>query len=378
MHSIPLTPDLIHGIADLEDTARGIRLHRLPAGDRARYPEPQLLAMERQPSGVRLRFRTTARIIELSTYSTCTVYPGSGRERGCIDVFVDGERVLSERLSGGEVMSVDLRTGEHHSSSGSSHLSRLSGLSPGSKLVEFWLPHNEEIELLSLRADAPVAAVNDGGPRWVNYGSSISQGSNAASPSRIWPALVARELGLELSNLGFGGGAFLDPFIARIIRDRPAELITLSAGINIIGADAMRLRTFIPAVHGFLDTIREKHPETPIHLVSPIYCGIHEQTPGPGGFDPASFGRGQVKFLATGTEGDTALGRLTLQVVRQALDEVMAHRGDDPHLHLIDGPGLYGEADAGELPPADNLHPDTAAHQRIAAGMVAALRPTMV
>lgn len=43
----------------------------------------------------------------------------------------------------------------------------------------------------------------------------------------------------------------------------------------------MRLRAFGPAVHGFLDTLREGHPTTPLLVISPIYCPLHENTPGP-------------------------------------------------------------------------------------------------
>lgn len=40
----------------------------------------------------------------------------------------------------------------------------------------------------------------------------------------------------------------------------------------------MRLRAYGLAVHGFLDTIRERHPNTPLPVVSPIYRAIHEAT----------------------------------------------------------------------------------------------------
>jgi hypothetical protein len=45
-----------------------------------------------------------------------------------------------------------------------------------------------------------------------------------------------------------------------MIRDAPADLITLKVGINLVNADSMRERTFRPAVHAFLDTIREGIP----------------------------------------------------------------------------------------------------------------------
>ena len=73
----------------------------------------------------------------------------------------------------------------------------------------------------------------------------------------------------------------LDQMVARTIRDVPADLISVKAGINIVNGDTMRERTFGPALHGFLDTIRDGHPTTPLALVSPIVCPIVEDHPGP-------------------------------------------------------------------------------------------------
>lgn len=71
--------------------------------------------------------------------------------------------------------------------------------------------------------------------------------------------------------------------------------------------------------------------------------------------------------MAMGTPGDTALGRLTLQVVREAMREVVENRSDDPHLLYLEGTDLYGGADADALPLTDNLHPSPEAHQLIGA-----------
>ena len=155
----------------------------------------------------------------------------------------------------------------------------------------------------------------------------------------------------------------VDPFAARILRDTPADLISLKLGINVVNGDVMRLRAFGPAVHGFLDTIREGHPEKPLLVVSPILCPIHEQTPGPGAVD---FSTGTLQFRATGDPAERAAGKLTLEVVREELARIVAQRAkDDSQLFYLDGRELYGEADAGELPLPDKLHPDAAAHRRI-------------
>jgi hypothetical protein len=96
-----------------------------------------------------------------------------------------------------------------------------------------------------------------------------------------------------------------------VIRDAPADLISVKLGINVVNLDAMRLRAFVPAVNGFLDTIRDGHPDTPLVLISPLFCGIHEDTPGPGAVDPDTLGTDHVTFTAAGRTGDHELGRLT-------------------------------------------------------------------
>jgi hypothetical protein len=130
--------------------------------------------------------------------------------------------------------------------------------------------------------------------------------------------------------------------------------------------DLMRLRAFGPAVHGFLDTIRDGHPATPLLVVSPILCPIHEDTPGPTSFDFAALSAGTVRFRAAGDAADRDSGKLTLTVIRDELARIVAQRApQDPNLHYLDGRELYGEADHAELPLPDDLHPDAATHRRI-------------
>jgi hypothetical protein len=354
----------LRALADVERTDRGTRPHRLPRSVRERFPDPQLLAAAAQPSGVRLAFRTTATRVELDLHPTRRAFAGAERPRGRVDLVVDGAPVASDELGGGDVLETDLRTGTTTPRPGPAHTAAFTGLPGRDKAVELWLPHDESVELFALRTDAGIAPATDTRPSWVHHGSSISQGSNATGPTATWPAVAARGAGVQLRNLGFGGSAMVDPFVARTIRDLPADVISLKLGINVVNLDAMRLRAFVPALHGLLDTIRDGHPTTPLLLVTPVFCGVHEDTPGPGSVDAAALAAGRVRFVATGTAGDTALGRLTLRVIREAMAGVVARR-DDPALRLVSGLNLYGPADADELPLPDGLHPDTAAHARI-------------
>lgn len=365
MITTALTASLVRGALELEPTELGLVPHRLPAHARAQNTDPRLAMAEAQPAGVRLRFRTRADVVELETRPTKVVYAGAPpRPDGVYDLLVDGRLEQSGVVEGGSTLTVDPRTGAGSRADGPTGRVRFAGLGDGLKDVEIWLPHNEITELVALRTDAPVETVPARGRVWLHHGSSISHGSNAATPSGTWPALAATAAGVDLVNLGFSGNALLDPFTARALRDTPADLISVKLGINVVNADLMRLRAFGPAVHGFLDTIRDGHPDTPLLVVSPILCPIHERTPGPGDFDHEALAAGEVRFRATGDPAETAAGKLTLEVIRAELERIVAAR-QDARLHYLDGRALYGEADFAEFPLPDNLHPDPAAHRRI-------------
>ncbi|MFI9610508.1 GDSL-type esterase/lipase family protein [Streptomyces sp. NPDC052023] len=364
----PLTPAHLRGALDVERTPHGLLPHRLPAAARAQNTDAQLEMAESQPSGVRLALRTRATVIELDTLPTKRAYTGAPpRPDGVYDLLVDGRLTAQATAPGGNLVTTDMTTGATALRSGEPAAVRFGGLPEGDKTVEIWLPHNEITELVALRTDAPVEPAPDSGRRvWLHHGSSISHGSDAASPTTTWPALAASLGGAELVNLGLSGNAVLDPFTARALRDTPADLISVKIGINLVNLDVMRLRAFTPAVHGFLDTIREGHPATPLLVVSPILCPMHEDTPGPCVFDLGALGDGRLRFRAAGDPAETAAGKLTLNVIRTELSRIVRQRSaDDPHLHHLDGRELYGEADHAELPLPDDLHPDAATHRRM-------------
>ncbi|MFF5476049.1 GDSL-type esterase/lipase family protein [Streptomyces sp. NPDC012935] len=364
----PVTADLLRGALDVERTEHGVLPHRLPARARAQSADEQLAMAESQPSGVRLVFRTRATAVELDALRTKRSYVGAPpRPDGVYDLIVDGGLAGQGSVTGGNVVTVDMMAGTTEDRPGPAGTVRFTGLPAGDKDVEIWLPHNETTELIALRTDAPVEPARDPGRKvWLHHGSSISHGSDAASPTGIWPVRAATLGGVELINLGLAGSALLDPFTARAIRDTPADLISLKIGINLVNMDLMRLRAFGPAVHGFLDTIRDGHPTAPLLVVSPILCPIHEDTPGPCAPDFTGLSRGRLKFVAMGDPAERASGKLTLGVIRDELSRIVQQRAaDDPNLHYLDGRDLYGEADCAELPLPDDLHPDATTHRSI-------------
>lgn len=369
-----VTADLVRGALELEQTDIGVRPHRLPSWAFAQGADAQLAMAESQPSGVRLVVATRASWLELRARASRFGYRGLPlRPPGVFDLVVDGELVAGSSLESADLTIVDPATGAVETVAGEVESLRFELPAPaaaggvrGEQVVEIWLPHNESVELVELISDEPVSAVVPPGPVWIHHGSSISQGSNATRPTGTWVAVAARRAGVDLVNLGYGGSALLDPFTARTIRDTPADLISLEIGINLVNADLMRVRAFVPAVHGFLDTIREGHPNTPLLVVSPLYCPIHEDTPGPGTFDPAGAAEGVLRFIATGDPAEVAAGKLTLQVIREKLASIVQARAvTDPQLFYLDGLDLYGPSDAEAHPLPDCLHPDAATHQLI-------------
>lgn len=360
----PISLDLLRGARELEPTAHGLLPHRLPGWARAQCADPQLAMAESQPAGCRLVFRTRSTVIELDALRTRPAYRGVPmRPDGIYDLLIDGELTAQAGLAGGNVLMKDAAAGTEELVHGAADTIRFADLPDRHKTVEIWLPHNETVELIALRSDQPLHPCPVTRPIWLHHGSSISHGSNAIHPTGTWPALAATGAGVELINLGMGGSALLDPFTARTMRDIPADLISIKIGINIVNADLMRLRAFGPAVHGFLDTLRDGHPTTPIVVISALHCPVHEDTPGPLAPD---FSSGTMKFVATGDPGETAAGKLTLGVIRRELAAIVEQRStSDPHLQYLDGLTLYGPADFAELPLNDNVHPGPEVHRRV-------------
>jgi lysophospholipase L1-like esterase len=173
----------------------------------------------------------------------------------------------------------------------------------------------------------------------------------------VWPVVAARRADVALDSFALAGQCQLDLFVARTIRDLPADLISLKIGINLVNADSMRERTFVPAVHGFLDTIRDRHPGTPLLVISPIICPIHERQPGPTVDGPP--------ISVIERPAGLAVGALTIERIRELLADVVASRqaAGDADLHLLDGRELFGEGDLDDLP--DGVHPNAAGYVRM-------------
>lgn len=332
-----------------------VAFSRLPLWTWKQFGVSGLHRWTRFPSGVRLRFRTQASTISLEvhvmplTIARVIEEPAVAR----FDLIVDGQEVQTQAAAkGGQVrleMDGPLVTKEEFIRGDGEEIT-FEGLGESLKEIELWLPAGALVEVRNISANSEILPpVQSRKKKWVHYGSSISQCAETERPLDIWTVHASRLLDLDIRNLGLAGEAHLDGFVARTIADLPADFISLKLGINVVNGDSMRERTFIPAVHNFLDTIREKKPQTPILVISPIICPFHEINPGPTLIADSGL---------TSMERPHALaaGALNLPKIRGILEGIVKSR-DDKNLYFLNGLELFNEKDLHLMP--DLLHPNS-------------------
>ena len=355
-------PVRIAGALDLDRSPSGISPRRLPAWTRPQITDPLTKAVVAMPSGVRLEFSTDATALELDVLTTTLQTGDRIPADPAFDLVVDGEFFERQTTVRGNRLLFNAVTQEVRLERGEVDTMHFDGLAPTMKRIELWLPQNASMRLQTLRISdgaRAVAPTLGGRRRWIHYGSSISHCMEAAGPTGVWPVVTARLADLDLQSLGLGGSCHLDQFAARTIRDLPADLISLKVGINVVNGETLKERTFGPALHGFLDTVRDGHPRTPLLLVSPIICPCAEDHPGPTVPDAGGV------FRVIDRPAALMNGCLTLRRIREIVSDIVAMRRDagDTNIHYLDGLALFGEADLGDLP--DGLHPNGPGYQRM-------------
>ncbi len=298
------------GIASLERGAGWIKPWRIPHEDQDLYSPgvSELAGRAEMASGVRLRFASDATALTLHTEPLA--------EEGNFDLYANGDLVATIDFAAGQTAT------------------EFTNLPDGDNALELWLSQAMPVAVraIELPEGSTLEKCEDHRRKWVTYGSSITHCRTAGSPSFTWPGVVARGMDFNLTSFGFGGQCHADPMMARLIRDRPADFLSVKIGINIYGGSSLGPRTFRPAIIGTIATIRDGHPDTPFAVCSPIWGHDREDAP-------------------------NAVG-LTLRQMRIEVQEAVEsfRRRGDAHIYYVDGLKLFGEDLAHLLP--DNLHPN--------------------
>lgn len=316
MQPIQLTDALFRGAVSLEHGDGWAKPWRIPVAEYDLFPPGGIGGTAEIPAGVRLALVSDTRSLEVGLLPS-----GATTTLDC----VINEELVSMAAAPPGTDRVPF-----------------SGLPAGNKRIEIYLSQTVPVRLTGLTVEdgARVVPVTDDRPRWITYGSSISQCTTAASPAQTWPALVARRNRLGLTCLGFGGNCHLEPMVARLIRDQPADLISLCLGINVQGGATLAPRTFRAAVIGFVKIVREGHPGAPIAVLSPILS------------PPRETARNAVGLSLVDMRGEIGEAVAALRAC------------GDPDVHYVDGLAVFGEAELPHLP--DLLHPNAEGYAHFA------------
>nr|HRJ73724.1 SGNH/GDSL hydrolase family protein [Terrimicrobiaceae bacterium] len=114
---------------------------------------------------------------------------------------------------------------------------------------------------------------------------------------------------------------------------------------------SLNARSFASALTGFVQIIREKHPETPLALISPVYSRTRESTPNAAGWTLADY-RNAVH--------ETALG--------------LRDHGDS-RIQAVNGLDLFDESLESLMP--DGLHPDAEGYRQMGARFLEHAAPVL-
>jgi hypothetical protein len=177
----------------------------------------------------------------------------------------------------------------------------------------------------------------------VVYGTSITQGGCASRPGMAYTNILSRKLDRPFVNLGFSGSGRGEPEVAHTIAAMPP---TPACFVLDYEANASANQQLQRTLGGFIDILREKHPETPILIVS------------------------RIRFAGENFSESEARGRLErLDFQRRTVE---AKRADgDGNIHFLDGSDLLGE-DFEEC-TVDGVHPTDLGFWRLAEGLLPAV-----
>lgn len=235
-------------------------LIRLPKSRKDQF-RPPVWGLAQSPAGGRIRFRTDSDTVRIKLDWGNVGHMNNMSRIGqhSVDAYVDGvfwrnvsplegKPEVEEAFFGGvprEMRQIDLYLPLYHPV----------------KVLAIGLADGAELEAPApFTRELPV----------VVYGSSITQGGCASHAGMSYQSILCRRLDLDHVNLGFSGNGIGEPEVARAISEIPACCYVVDYSQNCPTVDQMR-ESYAP----FLQTLRDRNPDTPILCVTPI-CSAAE------------------------------------------------------------------------------------------------------
>lgn len=331
-------PVEIHGLPWYSEN--GGELYRLPRRLQQSF-RPPVWNLAKSPSGGRIRFRTDSQVLALKLeypsppdMSNMHAFGQTG-----VDLYVDGVYIASatagKDAAPGKIYEPVLfdRRGEPRAE----------------REIVFYLPLYKSVQVLAIGLD-PDAKVARARPFSLSrpvvfYGTSITQGGCASRSGLSYQAILGRMLDIDFVNLGFSGNGRGEPEVARTVAEIDGACFVLDFAQNNRTVESLQ-EVYTP----FLETLRAKHPGTPIVAITPIYASREAL-------------------------GGKAVSEL--QKMRDHIRQVVSRRiaGGDRNLQIVEGTDLLGPAQGDGL--VDGVHPNDLGFEWMAEGLAARLRKVL-
>ena len=242
----------VNGLAWFDEDKLALR--RLPFRLKESF-RPPVWSLAQQPSGGRIRFKTdSARIgIRAQNPDTSGMHHMTTIGQSGFDIYVNNEYMGSAWPDKTGNIVKEWAIGKNRA------LRDITIYLPLYKSVtinEIVLESNAKIE-----PPAPFALNKP----IVYYGSSITQGGCASNPGMSYQAQVSRWLNVDFINLGFSGNGLGEPAVADIVSEIDAACFVLDYWGN------PSPQVFQETLPHFVETLRKKHPRTPIFVTGPYF-----------------------------------------------------------------------------------------------------------
>ena len=314
------------------------QLVRLPLRLKESFRKP-VWDLAQSPSGGRIRFRTDSTLLAIRLE-----YPSPPEMRNLhafgqtgVDLYVDGTyrgTATAEKDSGpGKPVTHTYYQGKARALR---EVVLYLSLYKSVKVLEIGLDNTAKVEKAS-----PFAAAKP----VVFYGTSITQGGCASRSGLSYQAILGRRLNLDFVNLGFSGNGIGEPEMAKAVAEIDAACFVLDFAQNNRTVESLS-KAYAP----FLETVRAKHPETPVLVVTPIYS-VYESWDAPRIIEP--------------------------ERMREHIRQVAGQRiaAGDRKIQIIEGTDLLGPSQGDGL--VDGVHPNDLGFQWMAEGLSARLRKVL-
>jgi lysophospholipase L1-like esterase len=237
---------LFHNVAELIEEDGGLLINRIPENVRLKLNQSAVSAA-RQTAGCELRFNLKSQEGKITLLSNGIVEVYQGAFQKTIHL-IDNKTITIPIALPGNIKHLN-------------KVSKENKLPFDANLVRVILPYRGVTKIIDIEGDfGPPSPSQMPKLNYLAYGSSITHGATSISPSGTYIMRTATRLGVNLFNLGFGGGAHFENQMADYISERKDwHFASFEIGVNMLAS--FTVEEFKSRVEYFLGKISKQHPD---------------------------------------------------------------------------------------------------------------------